>query len=463
MLRSTLLFLLVLGCCHATANAKSIFQYTQFAHIDDVAMQKYMVGKSAARPSSTKHKKRGVHKRHSNWQRDLNQATWQTIQYETEWSKRAGLQVVNLRGKFFLMGGRSPVLEPRFPNESTLYNDVWVSHNQGASWHKVQDNSESSSWPARAYFKVVSKGNYMYLVGGQNFKPACAVPGIPADSPACPQVIPASDFFNDVWRSKDGKNWQLMTANAPWQGRAGLMVEVLNNRIYVFGGSANDDCAIIDPTSCQNPNQDPNGPPPREYFNDVWSSGNGVHWRLESSEAAWSKRAGGATLVKDRHIYLLGGEFGFLPDAQGNLPYLNDVWKSRNGKNWVRVTDAAQWSPRPGHQCGVLYGKMACFGGFGIPFNPPRVWVSSDGKDWNSLQTGAWNAAYSDFDPSAGTDIIKYDFDIVEYRNWRTGEQAIYSFGGDREVFFLPPGFPGTIEQFNFNRVDNDVWRFGFD
>ncbi len=388
------------------------------------------------------------HYRHS----DLNQAQWNNIQQQTEWPRRAGLQVLNHRGKFYLLGGRQPLLEQRFPNESILFGDVWMSDDKGSSWQHILNTDDQSHWPARAYFKAVSKGKYMYVIGGQNFKPACVIEGIPDNSPACPQVIPKSEFFNDVWRSKDGIQWKKMTVNAPWQGRAGLMVEVLRGRLYVFGGSKNDDSAIVD------------GAPQREYFNDVWSSSNGKHWRKES-DAPWPKRAGGATLTRNGYIYMLGGEFGFLPDEMGKLPYLNDVWKTRNGRKWIKVTDAAQWSARPGHQCGVMYQKIVCFGGFGLPFNPTKVWVSESGKNWKSLSTGAWGAMFSEFNPVLGSEQIKYDFDIVEYKDYRTGKQSIFTFGGDREVFFLPPPLEGVIslEQYNFDRVDNDVWQFGFE
>lgn len=448
----SILILLITVCTSTSALSKNIRHYLNSYRINDFPIVKYKHNTylpfRLIMVESFKRKKR----QKSVWSKDLNDATWEPIQYETEWQKRAGLQVVNLRGKFYLMGGRSPVETPRFVNESNLYNDVWLSSNKGRSWRKIVENgSEYGHWPARAYFKAVTKGKYMYVLGGQNFKPLCIV-----ETPfGCAQYVPASEFFNDVWRSKNGKHWQRMTANAPWQGRAGLMVEVKHNRIYVFGGSANDDCAIIDPSTCTTPNTDPNGPPPREYFNDVWSSKDGKNWRLETSQAQWPARAGGATLVKNGAIYLLGGEYGFLPDEQGNLPYLNDVWKSRNGKNWTKVTANAGFTPRPGHQCDVIYFKMVCFGGFGIdvpdvPFlngNPVDVWTSPNGKKWKMLAAPPWNAVSSN--------DIKYDFDIVVDKNWWTGKQSIYTFGGDRERFELPPSE-------NFNRVDNDVWRFGY-
>ncbi|MDN3715014.1 hypothetical protein [Vibrio breoganii] len=381
---------------------------------------------------------------------DLNTLSWNQITSEAAWEKRAGLQVVHLDDKFYLMGGRSPLERIQFAGESTLHGDVWVS-DDAANWTQLLDTDDNSHWPARAYFKAVKKGKYMYVLGGQNFTPLC----IP-DGPC----VANSTFFNDVWRSEDGINWTFL-GNAPWQGRAGLSAVVKGSRIYVFGGSQNDDSAIV------------GGPPVREYFNDVWSSVDGIHWKLETADAPWSKRAGAATTVKDGYIYLIGGEAGFTCDSgapptgdeQGppadfqlcELPYFNDVWRSKNGKHWHLVTEDAGWLARPGHQCGVLYGRIVCFGGFGIPINPTDVQVSSDGKVWQQLIMPPWNVG---FNPT----LIKYDFAIAETGNpYLFHDQAIYTFGGDRELF-LPLGDIGDDQKYdnseNFGKVDADVWKF---
>ena len=79
-------------------------------------------------------------------------------------------------------------------------------------------------WPARAYFQAVVKDGAIYVLGGQDFgleeNPFCALldqgleppPGLGIDPDApCPEFIPTSQFFNDVWRSTDGVNWEQLT------------------------------------------------------------------------------------------------------------------------------------------------------------------------------------------------------------------------------------------------------------
>ncbi|MGB5808976.1 MAG: hypothetical protein WBG86_00525, partial [Polyangiales bacterium] len=279
------------------------------------------------------------------------------------------------------------------------------------TWEEILETGGTDHWSPRAYFQTVTLGDQMYVIGGQDF-------GV------------ESNFYNDVWRSSDGAEWTEMTSDAGWQGRAGLRTVVFRDEMYIFGGSQNDDDAIIGP-----------GGPQRIYFNDVWRSADGATWEQLTDDAPWDPRAGAVVVVKDDAMVLLGGEDGFLcePQPDCELPYFNDVWRSTDGIDWTLVTDAADWSPRPGHQCAVVFDNIVCFGGFGLPENPMDVWVSPDGATWNQVSDSPWNAT--------SVEDIKYDFEAFAL------DDQIYTFGGDRETFdFTDPD--------NFMRVDNDVWRY---
>jgi hypothetical protein len=281
----------------------------------------------------------------------------------------------------------------------------------------------------------VTKGGAMFVIGGQDLG------GAP---PA-----PPTRFFNDVWTSRDGKHWKQLTTSAPWKGRAGLSAIVFGDYIYVMGGSNGDDVAI--------------GGSGRELFNDVWRSRDGKSWRLVTGEAAWPARAGAALVKKDGYIYLLGGEDGFLCTAGPTglqCPYFNDVWRSRDGARWKLVTSAAAWSARPGHQAQVLGDTIVVFGGFGwpslanpglppgpgnafLPGHPTDQWASRDGKKWTKLSGSPWNAASSA--------DVKYDFDSLVVTGGPGGMRpSIITFGGDREISFASP---------DPTAVDDDVWR----
>jgi N-acetylneuraminic acid mutarotase len=363
---------------------------------------------------------------------DLGSYQWELINGDSDWERRAGLQAVKLNGSFFVMGGRTPLSE-FIPFASKIFGDVWESPDEGVSW---TETVQQAPWPARAYFQAVTmtgKGKaakkHMYVLGGQNFGAGFGQ---------------SSEFFNDVWRSPDGERWTPMTQDAEWEGRAGLSAVTFKDRLYVMGGSQGDDVST--------------GGSGRILFNDVWRSGDGRTWKRMTADAPWDPRAGGVAAVKDGYMYLLGGEDAFECDPERPdrcPPYFNDVWRSENGKDWELVTDSAEWSPRPGHQCVVISDRFVCFGGFGLEENPVDMWVSRDGASWRQIPPSPWNAP--------GSEQVKYDFDALvapqgDGANCRANPPkkagcSIYTFGGDRERFDLPP-------QVNFDRIDNDVWRF---
>ncbi len=342
---------------------------------------------------------------------DFTSFEWTLINGDAPWEPRAGLHVVALNERFYLMGGRTPLDSPTF-GASNIWADVWRSADRGASWEKIVDTAAPGHWPPRAYFQAVTKGGDMYVLGGQDF------PGFPLPS----------TFFNDVWRSSDGIEWEQLTEDAGWEGRAGLRAVTYKEELYIFGGSVNDDSSIT-----------PTGPL-RIYFNDVWKSADGVTWTEMTPEAPWEKRAGAVVVVKGDFMFLLGGEAGFICAPEPcEPPYFNDVWRSSDGATWELVTDSAGWSPRPGHQCAVVSDTIVCFGGFGLDENPRDVWISSDGATWEQVSDSPWNATASE--------EVKYDFEAFSL------DGAIYTFGGDRETF-------DTEDPENYLRVDNDVWEF---
>ena len=382
-------------------------------------------------------------KNRGNDRNNFKQWTWQETNPNADWSPRAGLQVLNHQDHFYLFGGRTPIdpatLPFPVPGASLIWGDVWKSADHGKSWTNILQTNDDSHWPARAYFQAVSLGDFMYVLGGQNFNIVqnSGIPGLPP-------FFAQSDFFNDVWRSQDGINWTRMTAAAGWSERAGLSAVVFKDEIYVMGGSVNDDSSIT-----------PSGTA-RIYYNDVWKSSDGTDWQLLTANAPWAPRAGGIAVVKDDYIYMIGGEDGFICNEQTPRcpPYYNDVWRTKNGMDWELVTASGAWTARPGHQVVVAQGKFVLFGGFGLgqdisqPANPMDVWISNNGHIWKKVSDAPWNAG----DPSE----IKYDFDAVVVKGEKNHADEIFSFGGDRETF-------NFTDPYNYLNVDNDVWKFSYE
>ena len=110
-------------------------------------------------------------------------AAWSPVTRNAEWEGRAGLQAIDLGKDLFVMGGRGAFN----PFQTTIYQDVWKSGDQGESWEKVSGPAE---WPARAYFQAVRHRGRIVVLGGQNFD-TLPNPGFPRNCPP-PPASPAS-------------------------------------------------------------------------------------------------------------------------------------------------------------------------------------------------------------------------------------------------------------------------------
>lgn len=368
----------------------------------------------------------------------------------------------------------------------------------GSAWTVVTADAE---WEGRAGLQAVEHRGDLFVMGGRG---AFSVDG--------PTTI-----FQDVWKSRDGgRSWDEVSGPAEWPARGYFQALTHRGRIVVLGGQnfetvpnpifpggcaslppgvpclpfipasrffddvwASEDGAHWSPLTTKagwegraglsavvfkgeifvlggsQGDDAATGGTGRRLFNDVWKSRDGASWERVTAAAPWAPRAGGVAVVKNGYIWLLGGERGFTcGGAPGCVPerdlYFNDVWRSRDGAQWELVTAAAGWSARPGHQCVVALDTIVCFGGYGEPVNPNDVWASGDGRTWVELKapfSPPWRAV----DP----DDAKYDFDALVVKNGPRGlSPAILTFGGDRERFDLPP-----FE--NATRVDNDVWLLG--
>src|SRR6185437_10618080 len=147
----------------------------------------------------------------------------------------------------------------------------------------------------------------------------------------------------DVWSSKDGKVWELVNKSAPWIHSDLAMTCVFKDKMWIMGGWYN---GRLEGHSASN---------------EVWSSKDGVKWKLETKEASWTPRIAAAVVEFKGKMWLLGGTEDYYFGDKNSLK--NDVWYSSDGKKWKLATESAGWSPRAYLQAAVLNGKIYVFGG----------------------------------------------------------------------------------------------------
>lgn len=106
----------------------------------------------------------------------------------------------------------------------------------------------------------------------------------------------------------------------------------------------------------------------------VWSSSDGLDWRLEASASIPHRREMSLTVFQDQ-LWLIGG-------VVGNV-HLNDIWQSSDGVDWVQVqTQDVQFEPRQRHSVTAWNERLWLIGGLSHEQTFADVWSSADGIEW---------------------------------------------------------------------------------
>jgi hypothetical protein len=129
----------------------------------------------------------------------------------------------------------------------------------------------------------------------------------------------------------------------------------------------------------------------------VTKSIDGRNWTLVSQSTNIPARSAYAVAAFNGRLWLSGGaSYGC-----GAWPYCRDVWSSSDGVTWTQATAAATPYGRSNHGMIAFGGKLWMIGGFdgGVV---AEVWSSSDGATWTQVTA---NAAFGPrFDQGLATD-----------------------------------------------------------
>lgn len=216
------------------------------------------------------------------------------------------------------------------------------------------------------------------------------------------------DASNDVLFSIDGANWKTITEQTNFPHRFQFGATVFQNKMWVAGGSGK-----INPENIANIN------------NDVWSSTDGIEWKLVTPKAQFLGRFDHTLTAFKGFLWLIGG-VGFNEKAN-TYETLSDIWKSSDGINWVNVTDSSPFGPRRWHAAVVHDDKIWVVGGGNINYNND-VWYSENGYQW-TLATD--NAAFS--------------------------KRGLHDLTTDGKLMWLTSGHAEQYKDDNYNH-QNDIW-----
>ena len=230
-----------------------------------------------------------------------------------------------------------------------LRDTLWLFGHRKGTWYSAGGNRWSSAPPAGVgdYNAYVLHDDYVFAIGG-----------------AEDQNHPAR---HAVWKSADGRSWQLVTDAPAWSPRVWHTATVHDGRIWLLGGYDG------------------------KYLNDVWYSEDGASWHRATAAAEWAGRCMHASVSFDGKLWVLGGRRDMESWWETDF---NDVWSSVDGVAWRRVSSGAGWSKRYGMATVAWNGRLWVMGGTRL-FRSNEVWSSIDGERWVAGGAADWSPRFA--------------------------------------------------------------------
>lgn len=287
-----------------------------------------------------------------------DQYRWENVTQDAAFAPRDGAGALVFEGSMWLLGGWNPDDPKHFPR--ICNNEVWRSED-GAHWHLEKPNTflddtfdPATDWEGRHTAGYVVHQGRMWIVGGD---------------------VNQGHYHNDVWTSADGRTWTRLTEQVPWGPRALHYTVAFQDRIWIMGGQT------IPPFA----------PGVTRFCNDLWSSFDGIQWeQVDCNTPVHPHRGmiGGSAVFRDR-IWVLGGGTYDTPDTPYRQ-YYNDVWSSPNGIHWEQHSEAAPWAPRQYHEVAAFDDHLWVMEGYDGVGNRKDVWYSPDGITWAEVPDTPW-------------------------------------------------------------------------
>lgn len=253
---------------------------------------------------------------------------WELVTASAPWPPRINQGTLVHDGRMWVIGGWGG---------SGVLGDIWHSAD-GVNWTETTP----SGFTARNRMAVESHSDAMWIFGG-NSRPARSA---------------------DVLRSLSGQHWTQVNPIAAWGARSSHESAVHRGQLWISGGVTSSGLGFASGNK-----------------NDVWRSENGVDWDLATADAGFVPRFNHRMVSWKDQLWILGGTTGVNP-----LVLFNDVWRSENGEDWVRVEEESPWSARSDAGVVVWKDKLWLVGGWlgrpdGVNAYANDVWYAAFPQD----------------------------------------------------------------------------------
>lgn len=290
---------------------------------------------------------------------------WTRVAEKAEFAPRDGAGALVFKDKMWFIGGWNPGDKKSFPR--ICNNEVWSSAD-GTKWALEKKNTfldrtfdATRDWEGRHTAGYAVHKGRLWIVGGD---------------------VNQGHYQNDVWSSADGKAWTFVNKGkpVPWGPRALHVTLAFNDKIWVMGGQTMPTFA----------------PAPEAFHRDIWTTSDGVKWeQVKPKEPYWSPRGmiGGSAVFKGR-MWILGGGTYDTPKVKYRNFY-NDVWSSADGVAWTRHVEKAPWEARQYHDVAVYDDRLWVMEGYEGKGNRNDVWYSADGVNWYEVPKTPWKPRHA--------------------------------------------------------------------
>lgn len=165
---------------------------------------------------------------------------------------------------------------------------------------------------------------------------------------------------SEVWASRDGADWRLVSAAVPWRGLAPELGAVLGDRMVV---------AEVEGLG--------------HHVRALWYSEDGIQWVSTGPPPPWSPRRAFGAAVLEGTLWILGGE---VQVSRDQFFFLGDVWCSPDGVRWIQVSPLAPWGRRAGFVAVSEGERLWAIGGYDGSDRPSdgiwALWVPPSDRAW---------------------------------------------------------------------------------
>lgn len=228
------------------------------------------------------------------------------------------------------------------------------------------------------------------------------------------------DFINEYTTSPSyikmkgsGYKSELIQAKADtpeFPERHGLQMVKFDDRMFVVGGQYGD-----------------------TYYNDVWSSKDGITWELETEHAEFSARSQHQVIEFENKLWLFSGE---TPRQNGGTLVSHEVWSSEDGIDWTLAYEDLSVDY-------VVVFNERIWG-----FGRNKIYSSETGSEW-VLEESNWSQMFESESTVNPSNRFRGQYAVFNNKIWMIAGQSRQDYASKNDVWSTVDGVNWEIETAN--------------